>query len=105
MKNLEMLPHFPVKEKLKPAYCEIRGFILFNSQIKRMQKTVPPGRLFPIRSLSKILLMIKPVIFFILFTAFQARANDALRVTGKITGNNGEPLSGVSVQEKGTNNG
>ena len=31
--------------------------------------------------------------------------NRAVRVTGKITGDNGEPLAGVSVQEKGTNNG
>lgn len=31
--------------------------------------------------------------------------NRDIRVTGKITGDNGEPLSGVSVQEKGTSNG
>lgn len=31
--------------------------------------------------------------------------NRAVRVTGKITGDNGEPLAGVSVQEKGTSNG
>ncbi len=31
--------------------------------------------------------------------------NNKTRVTGKITGENGEPLSGASVLEKGTNNG
>ncbi len=31
--------------------------------------------------------------------------NKSVKVTGKITGENGEPLAGVSVQEKGTGNG
>ncbi len=34
-----------------------------------------------------------------------AEENQAIKVTGKVTGENGEPLSGASVQEKGTKNG
>lgn len=33
------------------------------------------------------------------------KENQQIRVTGKITGENNEPLAGVSVQEKGTSNG
>lgn len=35
----------------------------------------------------------------------EAEENLAIRVTGKITGGSDEPLAGVSIQEKGTNNG
>src|SRR6186997_2911985 len=52
----------------------------------------------------KFWMVMKFALLLILFTAFKAQAQPS-QITGTITGENGEPLTGASVKVKGTNAG
>lgn len=95
-----MRQHFPAKEKLKPANCFRWGFKLFNSQIKCMKKSVPLGRAFPLRSLRKILTIMKLTIFIILFSALQVKAHDVKGQTVNLSVKNTEIRKILKTIEK-----
>jgi len=68
-----------------------------------MKKTEPFFRRHKAFPLIKCFVAMAHIFLFILIMAYQVRANDYAKITGKVTGENDQPLGGVSIKAQGTN--